>query len=477
MNFHILTLFPEMVMQGLMTSITGRAVEQNRIGIEAINIRDFSKDKHKKVDDYPYGGGAGMLMQAQPVYDAYCSVNEKMKKDAKKRVIYLTPQGTPFTQRIAENLAQSEELILLCGHYEGIDERVLEEIVTDYISIGDYVLTGGELAAMVVVDAVSRLVPQVLHNETSAETESFLGNLLEYPQYSRPPVWHGKEVPKVLLGGNQRQIDVWRKEQSVSRTRERRPDLYEKFLELEACKELLMKQKLLHIDMIEAIARGRAILVARRGSEMLLMEKESHVLYHTWMDVTEEIKFEESLLYQMEELCPYPCRCLALHQREMLSVAEKLGFSLDMECVQAVYTKKEKLPVRGLYQVEGEEVEVRPLTVEYLDFVMQTYHLGEHEAYIRNRLEHQAVFGAFVSGEVAGFIGIHNEGSIGMLEVLPKYRGKKIAMTLETEVFNRFIENGMTPYGQVVVGNEASISLQEKLGLCLSKQSLYWLSK
>ena len=186
MNFHILTLFPEMVMQGLNTSITGRAVQQNKIGIEAVNIRDFSRDKHGRVDDYTYGGGAGMLMQAQPVYDAYQSVAEKLSSEARMRVIYVTPQGTPFTQSMAQELAESDELVLLCGHYEGIDERVLEEIVTDYVSIGDYVLTGGELAAMVIVDAVARLVPSVLHNEESAQTESFHGNLLEYPQYSRP---------------------------------------------------------------------------------------------------------------------------------------------------------------------------------------------------------------------------------------------------------------------------------------------------
>ena len=182
MNFHILTLFPEMVMQGLMTSITGRAVKQNKIGIEAVNIRDYTQDKHKKVDDYPYGGGAGMLMQAQPVYDAYRSV----AGEKKIRCVYLTPQGEPFTQKKAKELSGEEELVLLCGHYEGIDERVLEEVVTDYISIGDYVLTGGELAAMVVVDAVARLVPEVLNNNESAETESFHNDLLEYPQYSRP---------------------------------------------------------------------------------------------------------------------------------------------------------------------------------------------------------------------------------------------------------------------------------------------------
>ena len=226
MNFHILTLFPEMVLNGLNTSIIGRAVNAGLLSVEAVNIRDYAFNKHQSVDDYPYGGGAGMLMQAEPVYLAYESVAEKLER--KPRVIYLSPQGDVFSQKMAEELAQEEELILLCGHYEGIDERVLEEIVTDYVSIGDYVLTGGELPAMVMVDAISRLVPGVLHNDVSAEFESFQDNLLEYPQYSRPEEWHGKKVPPVLLSGQHANIEKWRREQSILRTYERRPDLLEK---------------------------------------------------------------------------------------------------------------------------------------------------------------------------------------------------------------------------------------------------------
>ncbi len=227
MNFHILTLFPEMVMNGLHTSIIGRAAAKNLLSIEAINIRDYAFNKHQSVDDYPYGGGAGMLMQAEPVYLAYKAVEEKTKKK-KLRVVYLSPQGDTFTQKMAEELAKEEDLVLLCGHYEGIDERVLEEIVTDYVSIGDYVLTGGELPAMVMVDTISRLVPGVLHNDVSAEFESFQDNLLEYPQYSRPEEWHGKKVPSVLLSGHHANIEKWRREQSILRTKERRPDLLEK---------------------------------------------------------------------------------------------------------------------------------------------------------------------------------------------------------------------------------------------------------
>lgn len=260
MNFHILTLFPEMVMNGLNTSIIGRAVSKGLLSIEAVNIRDYAFNKHQSVDDYPYGGGAGMLMQAEPVYLAYEAVAQKIAEEntalqenaeenaelqenaeesavvrqgtehtagRKPRVVYLSPQGSVFTQKMAEELAQEEDLILLCGHYEGIDERVLEEIVTDYVSIGDYVLTGGELPAMVMVDTISRLVPGVLHNDVSAEFESFQDNLLEYPQYSRPEEWHGKKVPEVLLSGHHANIEKWRREQSILRTRERRPDLLE----------------------------------------------------------------------------------------------------------------------------------------------------------------------------------------------------------------------------------------------------------
>ena len=232
MKFHILTLFPEMIEQGLNNSIIKRAAEAGHLSINAVNIRDYTLDKHNKVDDYPYGGGAGMLMQAQPVYDAYKALVKEHEESGRPtpRVIFMTPQGRTFKQEIAQELAKEEELIFLCGHYEGIDERVLEEIVTDELSIGDYVLTGGELPAMVMVDAISRMVPGVLPNEDSGVTESFYDNLLEYPQYSRPEVWNGKRVPEVLLSGHHKKIEEWRLEQSILRTKERRPDLYEKWL-------------------------------------------------------------------------------------------------------------------------------------------------------------------------------------------------------------------------------------------------------
>lgn len=474
MRFHILTLFPEMVMQGLMTSITGRAVKQNKIAIEATNIRDYTLDKHAKVDDYPYGGGAGMLMQAQPVYDAYRSVADRLPDGAKKRVIYVTPQGTPFTQQMAQDFAGSDDLILLCGHYEGIDERVLEEIVTDYISIGDYVLTGGELASMVIVDAVARLVPDVLNNDQSAETESFHGNLLEYPQYSRPEVWHDKKVPEVLLSGNQKKIGEWRLEQSVQRTRQRRPDLYEKYEALQECKKWMMRQKLLHIDMIELINRGRARIVYRDAKELLLRDMVSGIYFHTRMaDVPTEWNLPQEL-GKDERI-----ECIAIHQREMVPFMEKyFHLKTDMECMQGAYTRKEKLPVRGLYGPDGRGENgflIRVLSEEFIPFVTEHYSEIGTEEYVTDRIRHGAVYGAFYDEKIVGFIADHEEGSIGMLYVLPEYRKRHVAMALETYCMNLAIERGEIPYGQIVLGNEPSIGLQEKMGICFAKGTVVWM--
>lgn len=246
MNFHVLTLFPEMIMNGLEMSILGRAAAKGIVSFEAVNIRDYTLERHGKVDDYPYGGGAGMVMQAEPIYRAYAALVEKIGK--KPRVIYMTPQGQTFNQSIAEDLAKEEDLVFLCGHYEGVDERVLEMIATDYLSAGDYVLTGGELPAMMMIDCISRLVPGVLNNNVSAEFETFHDNLLEYPQYTRPEVFMGKKVPDILLSGHHANVEKWRREQSIIRTLKNRPELLEdavlskkeqKFLD-----ELLRQQEL-----------------------------------------------------------------------------------------------------------------------------------------------------------------------------------------------------------------------------------------
>lgn len=273
MNFHIMTLFPEMVELGLHTSIIGRACEAGIISIETENIRDYTQDIHKHVDDYPYGGGAGMVMQAQPVYDCFQSIVRGIQErrgsssaadsdisasgnapddEAVKgiKVLYTSPAGRVFDQQMARELAQEEDIVILCGHYEGVDERALQLIGAEDVSIGDYVLTGGELAAMVMVDAISRMVPGVLTNEQSGEDESFSAvnpsceftrkgrrevygdlasreelKLLEYPQYTRPEEFMGLKVPEVLLSGHHDNIEKWRRSQSLERTRKRRPDL------------------------------------------------------------------------------------------------------------------------------------------------------------------------------------------------------------------------------------------------------------
>lgn len=226
MKFHIFTLFPEMIEYVLSQSIIGKAKAENLINIEAINIRDYTKDKHRHVDDYPYGGGAGMLMQVEPIHKAYEDICLKTKK--RPKVLYMTPQGKLFNQNMAKELAKEEDLVFLCGHYEGVDERALEILDVVNISIGDYVLTGGELPAMVMIDSISRMVKGVLTNEESADFESFEDNLLEYPQYTRPAEYMGKEVPKVLLSGHHKNIEKWKREQSLLRTLKRRPELLEK---------------------------------------------------------------------------------------------------------------------------------------------------------------------------------------------------------------------------------------------------------
>lgn len=515
MNFHILTLFPEMVLQGLSTSIIGRAMEQQKITIEAVDIRDYTKDKHRKVDDYPYGGGAGMLMQAQPVYDAWRGICEHIPSKNSKdhcRTVYVTPQGRTFTQKMAEDFAKEEDLIILCGHYEGIDERVLEEVVTDYVSIGDYVLTGGELAAMVMVDAISRLVPGVLNNGQSAENESFHGSLLEYPQYSRPECWHDKKVPDILLSGNQRKIDAWRQEQAVLRTRERRPDLYEVYQQLQICKEQMMGQKLLHMDMIELINRGRAELLFHEGGEILLRDVVTGICFHTDMQLEgtgrmqlegtgreqkdepfetggwEQARRNEMVLQeQISEKDRKEFHSFVFHQR---AAAEQLAAAFGMQitciCYQAVLTRREKLPVTGLYRADGKPMDggrnpglqIRPLGMEYAELVAERYHLVDDPAYIRERIAKGQMYGAFLPEKrLVGFIGYHEEGSIGMLEVFPEYQHRHIGQALETYIMNLTLERGWTPYGQIIVGNEGSVALQQSLGLCLSKEQVIWAGK
>ena len=234
LKFHVLTLFPEMITEATSHSILGRAIRNGIIDINPLNIRDFAINKHGQVDDAPYGGGAGMVLMAPPVYDAYQHIKKEQKNVVETPVIYLSPQGAVLTQKKAQELSAYKEIILLCGHYEGIDERIIEEIVTEEISIGDYVLTGGEPAALVLIDAVSRLVPGVLGKAESHQDESFSGEtpLLEYPQYTRPAQFLGKNVPDVLLSGHHGNIEKWRKEQSLKRTASKRPELLDIVVQL-----------------------------------------------------------------------------------------------------------------------------------------------------------------------------------------------------------------------------------------------------
>ena len=477
MNFHVLTLFPEMVENGLNTSITGRAMDAGQISIEATNIRDFSTDKHKKVDDYPYGGGAGMLMQAQPVYDAYQHVVSKIPEGNKRRVIYVTPQGYQFNQHMAKEFAKNDDLILLCGHYEGIDERVLEEIVTDYVSIGDYVLTGGELAAMVMIDAISRLVPGVLHNEVSAETESFHGYLLEYPQYTRPEEWHEKYVPEILLSGNQKKIEDWKLEEAKKRTMQRRPDLYDQYFKLHECKDRLVLNKTLNMDMIESINRGRAELIARDGNDVLIRDKETGYFHHSGTKKDFFVNLPKEVRLSIKKI--------VLHQEEMIEPVRKLlNLSYSLVCYQSVYTPRERLSIKGLYREDGQPNEkglvIRQLTMDYVEEAQYAYDHADYQkvqdkGYIKERIQKGNMYGAFVNDELAGMIGVHNDDSIGMLYVYEKFRGQRIGTALQTYMINKMIDVGWRPYSQIMIGDEASTKIQKSLNMYLSKTPIIWM--
>lgn len=480
MRFYILTLFPEMVRQGLHTSILGRAEEADLIRIHTVNIRDYTKDKHKKVDDYPYGGGAGMLMQAQPVYDAFQAVKEQIRSRKREeagadgqqnrekplKVIYLTPQGQTFSQKVAEELAQEEDLVFLCGHYEGIDERVLQEIVTDEVSIGDYVLTGGELPAMVMIDTIARLVPGVLNNEESAHTESFHNHLLEYPQYSRPEVWQGREVPKVLLSGDHKKIEQWRQEQSEKRTLEKRPDLYAHYqADLQAI-QALMKNKLIHMDMIEALRLGNAELLCHTEEGIVIWEKNSRACMIAAVGEEQGKRLFQGMdenIKKKAEAFIFHGNALPLHE----AVCEELGIHAECLCYQAVYTRGVRMPV-------SDQVQIRPLAEKDLSLVTKHYTFVLDEEYIRERLKKGVIWGAYLQDTPVGFVGEHEEGSIGMLEVFPEYRHRGIALALEADAINRKLSEGRIPYGQIVDTNEASIHLQEKLDLRISKDRLGW---
>lgn len=231
MRIDVLTIFPEMLASPLETSIIKRAIDKNIMEVVLTDIRDYALDKHRRVDDYPFGGGPGMVLKPEPIFRAWEAITGDIKINDKPRTILLCPQGRIFNQRLAMELAQEEQIILICGHYEGIDERVRKHLVTDEISIGDYILTGGELGALVIIDAITRLLPGALGDDHSSQEESFSQDLLEYPQYTRPREFRGMEVPEILLSGHHAKIEEWRKSESIKRTKDRRPDLLKSYLE------------------------------------------------------------------------------------------------------------------------------------------------------------------------------------------------------------------------------------------------------
>lgn len=461
MKFHVLTLFPEMVMQGLHTSIIGRAVEKELISIEAVNIRDYTLDKHGKVDDYTYGGGAGMLMQAQPVFDAWKSVCGGKKL----RTVYVTPQGQTFHQKLAMDLAKEEELVFLCGHYEGIDERVLEEVVTDYISIGDYVLTGGELPAMVMIDAISRLVPGVLNNDVSAHTESFHNDLLEYPQYSRPEEWHGKRVPDVLLSGNHGKITQWRLERSKEKTERVRPDLYQKYLQKEKLIQKLSKSKRNNIHMMESLARGNAEIVYAKEGNVLLYDANNKVSMISVQNVEQNPEIAEHLI---SKIPGETATIFASQEFVKPLLAEKCKVQVYNEYYLACYTKREPLSVR--------HKDIRLLMQADVDYVTMNCY-ADSRAYFAELIQAKCMYGAYVDDKLVGFVGTHDDGAMGMLFVEEAYRGQGIGSSLEAYMINRHREAGYTPYAYIGVENKASLDLQERLGLYLSKDTIWLMGK
>lgn len=464
MRFHILTLFPEMVENGLRTSILGRACQKGILDIHAVNIRDFTLDRHGRVDDYPYGGGAGMLMQAQPIYDAYRAVASACRSKRPIRVIYTTPQGRIFDQKMARELAQEEELIFLCGHYEGVDERVLEEIVTDQVSLGDYVLTGGELPAMVMIDAISRMVPGVLKNEESGETESFGDGLLEYPQYTRPEEWRGRQVPGVLLSGDHGRVEKWRQERSLERTRLRRPDLYARYDLPGKALEYLRQDRLGHTDMIENIRRRQAQVVAASESGVLLWNPKSSVYL---LSARDRDAGERLLSLTKPDGAIYCC-----HRRFLAeSVAGRFGRETVRECCQAVYSRKTPLP-------EPEDVAVRPLDGTELEGALPRHFASVHGEDPDCLLREERLFGVFPADGDEGPVGVFGlclDGRIGMPQVLAPYRRRGIGQALLRFGINRTLEMGWTPYAQMGTDDMPSLTLAEAAGMRICREKLYWI--
>ncbi|MDR2044330.1 MAG: tRNA (guanosine(37)-N1)-methyltransferase TrmD [Clostridium sp.] len=450
MRFHILTLFPDMVGQALNAGILGRAAKKGVLTFDVVNIRDHTLDKHGKTDDYPYGGGAGMLLQAQPVFDAWKSAEGAEKS---VRTIYVTPQGVPFSQKLAQELSRERELIFLCGHYEGVDERVLEEVVTDFVSIGDYVLTGGELPAMVMIDAVSRLVPGVLHNGFSAQTETFWNDLLEYPQYSRPETWHGKTVPPVLRSGDHRKIAQWRLDRARERTARFRPDLLEKYRQKQEIIRVLSSRKREYIHMIAALGQGLGEPLYFGGGELLIHLPQSRLCMLAAVP-----EAAGGLPALQGEGCfdriPQDTKWLIVQGEARLRQAEDLlGMEVSGGFRQAYASRKEALPVRHK-------------DIRFLE--------GKWEG---EKLRAETLYGAFVEGTLAGCAALYEDGSLGTLSLQEEYRGTGIEEALMAYAINRAKERGWIPFCRIFQGEEASLELVRKLGLNLSRDTIWWMKR
>ena len=476
MRFHVLTLFPEMILQGCNNSILKRAMEKNLIQVDAVDIRDYSNDRHGKVDDYTYGGGAGMLMQAQPVFDAYTAVNDEIQRrlsdskdqsdkensSKKTRTVYVTPQGKPFTQEMVKEFADEEELIILCGHYEGIDERVLEEIVTDRVSIGDYVLTGGELPALVMIDAISRLVPDVLGSDESANDESFEKGLLEYPQYSRPEVWHDKEVPSVLLSGDHKKISEWRMEEAKKRTKSVRPDLYEKYMKRQDLIKRLMKRKKENSYFLDGLLQDMVEVLYDRDGIALGRHR-----------ITGSVMICADTLEEMKEVFPYiPKDCsLILHNCEeaVNYLQEQLPFEVGDICYQSVYTQHTAMPIA--------HKDIRTYPLSELDYASEHYGDGKHYEYIKSRILAKEFFAAYEGEKIVGFCGVHAGGSLGLLYVDEAYRRGSVGSSLASYLVNYSLKNGGLPYAHIRTANVASLKMQEKMGLYVANKKVFWMFK
>lgn len=466
MNFTILTLFPEFIEQGLHTSILGKACEKGLLSFNAVNIRDYSNDKNKRVDDYTYGGGAGMLMQAQPVFDAYNDVcrnpETSSKVTSRPRTIYVTPQGKPFTQKIAAELATEKSLVFLCGHYEGIDERVLDTIVTDRYSIGDYVLTGGELPALVMIDAISRLIPGVLGNDTSADIESFYGNLLEYPQYTRPEIWNGMRIPDVLLDGNPVKVASWRLEKSKELTKKVRPDLYEKYECTEKVKKFLLKDKRNNIHIIEALKRGLGDVVSLNPlviyipSECMayITQDESGAAYS--FEIFDEIFSELNITH------------IVTDDISANIFIESGKFEDRFKVRNSVYTEKVHKKICNK--------NIKKCTESDITYICENYDLCDKE-YMQDRISRGLLYGIYEDDTLAGFAGVHMDGSIGMLFIADQYRRKGYGTDLINYIINLELDKGHTPYGQIMVHNNASFAMQDNDGLYAGDKILHYIYK